>query len=165
VLQPPEIRHRVLECGADTEVIELASPAAHETVVDHDLALPTATVNRARTYGGQRFVRHEAANASWSAWHADGLEARDLGIAAATDGLADARVVRARAEGSSARFAPDAATRFFFVLRGAMTIDGDDRREALAEGGAFVAPPGMACALGERSDDFEALYVALGASR
>jgi quercetin dioxygenase-like cupin family protein len=40
VLQPPEIRHRVLENAAGTEVIELSSPAVHETWADHETDLP-----------------------------------------------------------------------------------------------------------------------------
>ena len=40
VLQPPEIRHRVLESSAGAEVIELGSPAEHITMADHDMTLP-----------------------------------------------------------------------------------------------------------------------------
>ena len=41
VLQPPEIRHRVLEAEAGSEVIEIGCPAVHETWVDHEMQLPT----------------------------------------------------------------------------------------------------------------------------
>src|SRR5215813_7726164 len=44
VLQPPEIRHRVLESSPGLEVIEIACPAVHETFVDHDLKLPNAQI-------------------------------------------------------------------------------------------------------------------------
>jgi quercetin dioxygenase-like cupin family protein len=77
VLQPPEIRHRVLECTAGAEVIEVSMPAEHETWVEHDITLPTNTLNPAREFSGQRFVRHIAAeNAA--------QDRRDLGISAAT---------------------------------------------------------------------------------
>ncbi len=76
VVQPPGIRHRVLECSPGLEVIEVAAPAVHATHVDHDLALPTA--RRDRTYGGQRF-----------AWCRRGELA---GVAAATGGLAEIRL-------------------------------------------------------------------------
>src|SRR5215211_665415 len=36
VLQPPEIRHRVLDSSDGLEVIELGCPAEHETLADHD---------------------------------------------------------------------------------------------------------------------------------
>jgi quercetin dioxygenase-like cupin family protein len=79
VLQPPEIRHRVLECTAGAEVIEVTMPAEHETWVEHDMTLPTNTLNPAREFSGQRFVRHIAAeNAA--------QDRRDLGISAATGG-------------------------------------------------------------------------------
>jgi quercetin dioxygenase-like cupin family protein len=60
VLQPPEIRHRVLEAEAGSEVIELTSPAEHETWFDHDLDLPNDTINPNRPFGGQRFAYHKA---------------------------------------------------------------------------------------------------------
>src|SRR5207244_7041714 len=87
VLQPPGIRHRVLESSPDLEVIEIGSPADHETFADHELELPTASVRPDREFGGQRFLRHEAASAAWhrrAGDGLDGLDVRDLGIAAAT---------------------------------------------------------------------------------
>lgn len=76
VVQPPAIRHRVLECAAGLEVIEVASPALHATHVDHELALPTP--RRDRMYAGQRF-----------AW----CRAGELGgVAEATAGLAEIRL-------------------------------------------------------------------------
>ena len=95
VLQPPGIRHRVLESSPGLEVVEVGSPAAHPTYVDHDLQLPTAEVRPERTFGGQRFVHHRAATATPQPWRADGFECIDTGIADATDGLAGVRNVRA----------------------------------------------------------------------
>src|SRR5215467_8642127 len=40
VLQPPEIRHRVLEASPGLEVVEIACPAVHQTFADHSLPLP-----------------------------------------------------------------------------------------------------------------------------
>lgn len=57
VIQPPEIRHRVLECEAGSEVIEISMPAEHETWVDHDMTLPTSEHRPERDFNGQRFVR------------------------------------------------------------------------------------------------------------
>src|SRR5436189_891448 len=58
VLQPPRIRHRVLEASPGLEVVEIGCPALHETLADHDLALPTPRGNAARDLEGQRFRRH-----------------------------------------------------------------------------------------------------------
>jgi quercetin dioxygenase-like cupin family protein len=60
VIQPPEIRHRVLECEAGSEVIEISMPAEHETWVDHELTLPTSEYLPDRDFSGQQFVRYIA---------------------------------------------------------------------------------------------------------
>lgn len=60
VIQPPEIRHRVLECVAGSEVIEISMPAEHETWIEHELTLPTADVRPEREFNDQRFVRYIA---------------------------------------------------------------------------------------------------------
>lgn len=79
VLQPPEIRHRVLECDADSEVIEVTSPANHETCTELEITLPTETLDPRREFGGQRFVRHIAARNA-------GNGIRDLELSNATAG-------------------------------------------------------------------------------
>ena len=57
VMQPPEIRHRVLKCTAGAEVIEVSMPAEHETWVEHEIELPTAELKSDRDFGGQRLDR------------------------------------------------------------------------------------------------------------
>ena len=94
VLQPPEIRHRVLECTAGAEVIEVSMPAEHETWVEHDMTLPTSKLRPNRDFGGQRFVRHIAVDAGWKKSEVDGFEERDTEIMTATNGLVDVRVLR-----------------------------------------------------------------------
>lgn len=41
VIQPPEIRHRVLHASDGLEVIEIGCPAEHVTAIDHEMTLPT----------------------------------------------------------------------------------------------------------------------------
>ena len=79
---------------SNREVIEIGCPAEHMTAVDHDLALPTPELRPARDFGGQRFVRHIAGDASYAPWHRRGFECRDTGIGDATGGLGGVRVVR-----------------------------------------------------------------------
>jgi quercetin dioxygenase-like cupin family protein len=121
VLQPPEIRHRVLEASPGLEVIEIGCPAMHETFADHDLVLPNDKVDSDRVFSGQRFVRHVAASASWSPWKTAGFEARDIGIAAATGGLAGVRVVRSSGA-ASGTISHDGEFLFFFVLHGELGL-------------------------------------------
>src|SRR5580765_961456 len=85
VLQPPEIRHRVLECSAGAEVIEVSMPAEHETWVEHEMELPTSELKPDRIFSGQRFVCHLAADAEWKQSEFHGFEERNTGIAEATD--------------------------------------------------------------------------------
>ncbi len=88
VLQPPEIRHRVLYADAGAEVIEVSMPAEHETWVEHNMDLPNGTVDEARDFSGQRFVRHIDANAKWETDVLTGVRTRDTGISTATGGMA-----------------------------------------------------------------------------
>lgn len=126
VLQPPQIRHRVLEASPGLEVIELGCPAVHETLADRALVLPNARCLPEREFSGQRFVRHIAADAVWQPWQVPGFSARDTGIADATGGLAGARVVRWANDPASA--SPQAPLRhrgelrFLFVLGGSLEL-------------------------------------------
>jgi quercetin dioxygenase-like cupin family protein len=94
VLQPPTIRHRVLESSPGLEVIEIACPAEHETFREHNLELPTAQSNPQRIFDGQRFVHHRAAEAVWRSTYDERISRRDTDISQATSGIADVRVLR-----------------------------------------------------------------------
>jgi quercetin dioxygenase-like cupin family protein len=157
VLQPPRIRHRVLESSAGLEVIEIGCPADHETVADHALALPTAALRTEREFEGQRFVQHRASAAVWQP--RDGFEVRDLGIAAATVGVAGACVVRRGAgPATSPMFTHDAELLLRFVLQGSLTLSCEERApRTLGAGDCFVVPAGMAHALQDCSPDLELL--------
>ena len=127
VLQPPQIRHRVLDASAGLEVIEIGCPAVHETRADHALSLPTSRLLPTREFSGQRFVRHEAANAHWAAWQwlgakAARFEARDTGIALATSALASVCVVRADVGAIASAASHSGEFLFLFVLSGALQI-------------------------------------------
>ena len=164
VLQPPEIRHRVVESSAGLEVIEIGCPADHMTCIDHDLALPTPDLKPDRDFGGQRFVRHRLETASWRPWRFDGIEARDIGIGAATGGLAGANVLRFNGAGTMPAHRHEAEFVFLFVLEGSATLDADGNgSHALSAGNSFVIPNGMDFGLGGCSDDLEVLEVTLPA--
>jgi hypothetical protein len=163
VVQPPRIRHRVLESSDGFEVVEIGCPALHETLADHAMDLPTATLAPDRDFGGQRFLRHIAAETPWTAHGAAGFERREVGIAQATDGLADARVVRpAGATGFTAP-AHDGEFFFGFLLEGSAVLDSEGRHP-LGPADAFVIPAGQAWGLSEVSDDLRLLEVLLPAN-
>jgi quercetin dioxygenase-like cupin family protein len=164
VLQPPEIRHRVLEASPGLEVVELTTPAVHDTILDHELALPTPQVRPERDFGGQRFVRHEAARAEWTPWRLDGFEARDLGLGAATRGLAAAHVARFHHAAPSVLDRHDGELRFLFVLDGSLVVHRDGEPVSLGEGDAVVIPPGLPHTLSAPSADLQLLEVDLPAA-
>ena len=95
VIQPPEIRHRVLESSENLQVIEIGVPADHVTTIDHEVELPTKVLNPDRVFGGQTFCRHQLKDAVWEPWRLAGFEARETGIGKATDGVASVQVARA----------------------------------------------------------------------
>ena len=94
VIQPPQIRHRVLESSENLQVVEIGVPAEHITTIDWDMELPTPTHRADREWEGQRFVHSLAKDAVWKPWRIPGFEARDTGIADGTKGVATVRVAR-----------------------------------------------------------------------
>ena len=161
MIQPPEIRHRVLEASADIEVIEIGVPAEHVTTIDHEMELPNGPARPERRFQGQRFVHHRASEAEWAPARSAGYSSRDTGIAAGTDGVASVHVVR-RGEGDPGWSVHGADILFTFVLEGSLKLEGAGQESArLSAGDAFVVPPGMKVRLAEPSDDVELLEVAL----
>jgi mannose-6-phosphate isomerase-like protein (cupin superfamily) len=162
VLQPPAIRHRVLEASEGLEVIEIGCPAIHDTVADHALTLPTSRLQPDRLFSGQRFVRHIDAGAAWQPWrvngsNATGFEACDVGIAAATAGMAEVNVIRSMGtpgQENIVRLTHAGELFFLFVLQGSLRLDDaaagatDARGHHLLRGGdSCVIPAGAAYSL------------------
>ena len=163
VLQPPEIRHRVLEASPGLEVVEIGCPALHETFADHVLILPNDKRGPDRLFSGQRFVRHIASEATWSPWKIPGFEARDTGIASATKGVAGAAVIRTSGE-CSGIIRHDGEFLFFFLLRGELGVEADRvGPHQLHENESCVIPAGAKFAL-HGKPQLEMLAVALPAS-
>ena len=161
VIQPPEIRHRVLYASDNIEVIEIGVPAEHVTTIDHEMELPNDTVNSDRQFQGQRFVHHEATDAVWSPFRLSGFQSRDTTIGAHTNGVAGVHVVR-RGDGEPAWTQHDGDILFTFVMEGQMTLEGEGKEPfRLSPGDAFVIPPGMATRYSDPSQDIELLEVAL----
>lgn len=161
VLQPPGIRHRVLESSAGLEVLEVTGPAEHPTYVDHELSLPTPVLDGHRLFGGQRFVRHRAAGADWVPWRAAGFEVCDTGIGGGTSGVVDVRSVRALTAGASTPpVRHDGELLLWFVADGSATLRIDGRPDAvLGRGDAVGLAGGVDHALVGCSVDLELVEV------
>src|SRR5262245_2140473 len=163
VLQPPEIRHRVLESSPGLEVIEVGYPATHETWFDYELQLPTREVLSERLFGGQRFALHRALEANWTPWRLDGFETRDTGIAAATNGMASARVVKSDSEIIAMAKGHVGDLLFLFILQGEIGIDGGvEGNFQLTTGDSCVIPAGVDYTL-RAGEGLEMLEVSLPA--
>ena len=164
VIQPPEIRHRVLEASAGVEVIEIGVPAEHLTSVDHEMELPTLHFRPDREFQGTKFVLHRAAEATWEPWRIPGFEARETGIGAATKGVAGVQVARRVPGVEIPATRHDTDILFGFLRTGSMTLTAEGRpSRPLTAGDAFVLPPRLAVLIAEPSDDLEILEVALPA--
>lgn len=148
VLQPPGIRHRVLETFDDMEVVELGCPARHDTMADHDMALPTGRHLPDRVYNGQRFVRFRAGAASPSdqpgePWGSADWIVTDTGIAEATSGLGSVRIVQSAAQASDA-VGPghhDNELLFLYLLTGTASLIVGGSSHTLAADDSAVIPP------------------------
>ena len=160
VLQPPEIRHRVLANSPGLEVIEISCPAVHETFADHNLELPTAQSRPERLFNGQKFVHHIPDEVEWNPSYLNGFEERDLGIAAATNGLAEVRVLRANSS-MTAHNQHSGEFLFYFVLKGRGRLTGETLgNHQLTVNDSCTIPPGAGFAL-EADEGFEVLEVYL----
>ncbi len=160
-IQPPEIRHRVLEASDNVQVIEIGVPAEHVTEIDHEMELPTPHLRPDREWQGQRFVYNQAKDADWVPFRLPGYICRDTTIAENTKGVAGVQVVR-RGEGDPVWASHDTDIHFTFVMNGQVTLEGEGRDPyQLEQGDAFVIPPGMRTRLSQPSDDVELLEVTL----
>jgi quercetin dioxygenase-like cupin family protein len=164
VIQPPQIRHRVLEASDNVEVLEIGVPAEHVTTIDHELELPNGAVNPDREWQGTRFVHHREAGAHWAAWRIPGWESRDTGIGEATGGVAGVHVARPVAGVDPVWTNHTTDILFTFVKEGTMKLEvtGKDA-VALVAGDAFVLPPFLKSRYLDPSPDCELIEVTLPA--
>jgi quercetin dioxygenase-like cupin family protein len=155
VLQPPGIRHQVLESSDGFEILEISAPAVHATYADHRLELPNGS-NAGGIFGGQRFLRHVAAETPWTS--ANGGEAQETEVEVATSGLAEVRTLRP-VNGEALTFGGHGGELVLgFVLDGSAMLDYRGLNE-LGTADAFVIPPGQPWRLTHPSPDFRLLHI------
>ena len=166
VLQPPEIRHRVLESSDNLEVIEIGAPAEHETFAEHQITLPTAQLKPDRDFSGQRFVRHVAEKTPWLPWRYSGFEARNTGIDTATSGYASAMTVRAKKSAVITESKHQHQLLFMFILSGSATLEAgsDHETKQLQIGTSVTLPSTLNFKFEATADDTQFLLVDVGSS-
>lgn len=171
-MQPPGIRHRVLEAGGGLEVVEVAVPAVHETFADPGCPLPncSAPVPPREFYldggdapgGRQRFVFFSAAARSDAELRAagarmtlSGVDTTDTGILAATGGYASVSILSPSAPSAATPLATAApGLHLLFAAQGSAELvlrrgleAGADTMLKLQEGDAVALAPGAAFSL------------------
>lgn len=162
VLQPPNIRHRVLASNDGLEVVEIASPAEHPTYIEHEMELPTGTIDIARNFGGQRFSFDRAADTPWIAAE-NGWQRRVTGIGRATGGIGFVQVLRGCVDTDPLRGSHEGDLCLFFVLSGSATLDCGDKTYELGIDDSVAVPRNVPWTLTARTDDLEVLHVEVSA--
>ncbi len=164
ILQPPGIRHRVLESSEDLYVVELSSPATHRTSVDHDLTLPTRSLEPTRRYQGQRFIHHVAGDGDWQAAPEIGFEQQPTALADASGGLLDARLLRAASPDASLGLGHQHELRLIFVTDGSGRVVDEKASRVMRAGGSAAVPPNVNAHLDSVSAQTVILEVTAGLS-
>ena len=160
VLQPPQIRHQVLECAPGLEVVEITCPAEHETYTAGDFALPTPELNPERSFFGQRFIRHESKHAVWKTSWLPGFKFRDTSISEGSANFAHVCVLRQVKKSEAFLHSHAGELSFFFLLKGAVTLHAAGQPDTrLEEADAFVIPAEINFAFLDSTDDLELLEV------
>ena len=167
VLQPPRIRHRVLECSPGLEVIEIGCPAVHRTIRDPELELPTGVCRPEREFDGQRFAHFRGGTDNWQPADARGYETRCLlsvDVSRQRLSVMQLRVADGRppAHGDPESGALGGSFRWWFVLDGSVEWQCAGRPpERLSAGDALTVPGETPHRLAEPSADCELLEVAV----
>jgi mannose-6-phosphate isomerase-like protein (cupin superfamily) len=159
VLQPPGIRHRVLESSPGLEVVEITCPALHETVADHEMALPNGRLDPARSFENQHFLHHVAAASRWTTWRC--AEVQATAVKDASGRRAEARILRLGRASVIDMPPHDGELVFGFVLEGSARLR-HDKIYPLGPADSFVIPPRAPWRLSEASGDFRLLHVTTG---
>lgn len=174
VLQPPYIRHRVLSSSPSARVVEVSSPAQHDTFVDHELVLPVdecdplrTTPEPSRLFTGQRFVHHVADQAEWRRWRHPGFEVQISAISGATNGTAGVQVVRNVDAAGWSPLQHQSDLHLLYILSGTATVHTLEathgHSDGLSRGDAVTFPRHMAWGLVDCSVDFSFIEVTLPA--
>ena len=160
VLQPPNIRHRVLASDGGLEVVEIASPAEHPTHIDHEIQLPTQQVKPDRDFDGQRFSFDKAVDADWVPAE-PGWEQRHTDIASATSGVASVRVVRPSGIVAPLAGSHDGDLCLFFVLAGEAELGLGSEVHTVASDDSIAVPRHHGWTLTATTPDFAVLQVSV----
>tara|TARA_B100000035_G_scaffold96943_1_gene82241 strand:+ start:1163 stop:2266 length:1104 start_codon:yes stop_codon:yes gene_type:complete len=171
ILQPPGIRHQVLESFDDLEVIEVTTPADHATFSDFNMELPNSTVARTRNFNGQQFT-HDTPNSREPVTYKDSTSltayGTSIGEASGNQGWVN-EIHGSVSEGTRltpTSISPEKPLSFFlwFINQGSAQIEVEEREETVSSGDAICFPygflPSMEFFLVDHDSEFKVLEVA-----
>jgi quercetin dioxygenase-like cupin family protein len=164
ILQPPRIRHRVLESSDDLEVIEFTCPAEHETLAEHGMSLPTPEINPQKDFGGQIFHHYKPTENAPEKWRIPFFRSTAFGIGKATGGLAEVRLVRFPESPAGKLYQHTAEFIFLFILRGKTLLRRENEESfEISAGDSVVLPAETGYTFSACSADLEILEISLPA--
>jgi len=172
ILQPPGIRHQVLESFDDLEVIEITSPSDHATFSDFTMKLPNTIDAQTHFYNGQQFA-HDSPKLRKAATynHSNSFTIHKTSISAASGNLGWVNEIYGHARNDQnltpTSVTPERDPAFFlwFVREGSAQIELGERKENLCPGDAISFPygflPSMEFTVLEHDSEFHALEIGL----
>ncbi|NNE67460.1 MAG: hypothetical protein HKN33_12915 [Pyrinomonadaceae bacterium] len=158
VLQPPGIRHRVLETSGAFDVVEITSPADHHTYVDHEIALPNSERRVDREFAGQRFVHSRISDLAPMAGKVVGFAVRETPIHDASNELVSVSVLSADSANGQIKV-PSKRKSLVYVLTGGCRFECGSVAGDLDQGDAITLPSDSELDLSDLADNSEFLHV------
>ena len=121
LLQPPGIVHRVNTCSDGFQVLEICSPADHETwIAGESMFNPKKKLKK--TYGNQYFCHSQGTRSRWQQSENHSKRSFDFGKATQSD--FDPAILRFHQKAHAINPVP--CNRFFFLLKGGFRLEPPD---------------------------------------
>lgn len=122
ILQPPKIRHKVLESSDNLEVLELTIPGRHSTKIDNNMILPNNITDKEKLYSNMKFCYFNYINSQIEKSDTSKILYRNMNIDIASNDKASVEIIEFK---SIASFQINNKNKIFFifVLDGKVTID------------------------------------------
>ena len=173
VLQPPHIRHRVLESFDNLEVVEFSSPSDHATYADRVMGLPNEKFAPNQEFSGQRFTLSTESESQWNPYEgSSSLRVRETSIADASGGTGWVNIIEATGTNNKNDLSPSPIKiedspdfLLWFVLQGTGAISHRNQEINLERTDAIVCPYGYSheteFALTDFHESFKVLEIGL----
>jgi quercetin dioxygenase-like cupin family protein len=170
ILQPPGIRHQVLESFNDLEVVEFTSPSDHATFSDFGMKLPNSVEKEQRYFLGQHFSHSSSESCEEMVYQkSDSLNVYMTPIAAASGNIGWVNKICGH-KGSEKKLTPSFEISenklsfiMWFVTDGSAEIEVGGRKETFKTGDAISYPygfhPSLQFSIAKHDSQFQVLEI------